>query len=144
MLKKIGPNISEKSAEFYTRNFATVNAGATYTLESFPALYRHTLLRELRGKFERWELLLMIDALNGVMLTPGMAGQHLLADVSDGIALDGLAAKWSDASPDSFLARLQSLSIFQAHCLEVWCRAYWEQGGDEGAVEIERWIEQLL
>jgi len=144
MIKQVGPKINQKTFDFYKSNFATVNAGATYTLESFPALYRHTLLRELRGKFERWELLLMIDALNGVMLTPGMAGQHLLADVSDGIALDGLAAKWSDASPDSFLARLQSLSIFQAHCLEVWCRAYWEQGGDEGAVEIERWIEQLL
>jgi hypothetical protein len=143
-MKKIGPNISERASKFYARNFATVNAGATYTLESFPALYRYTLLRELKGKFERWELMLMLDVCNGLSLTPGIAGQHLLADVSDGIALDGLAAKWSDASPDSFLARLQSLSIFQAHCLEVWCRAYWEQGGDEGAVEIERWIEQLL
>jgi hypothetical protein len=87
--------------------------------------------------------MLMLDVCNGLFLTPGIAGQHLLADVSDGIALDGLAAKWSDAPPDSFLARLQSLSIFQAHCLEIWCRAFWEQSGDEDAVSIEKWVEQL-
>jgi hypothetical protein len=143
MLKPVGPKISQKSFDFYGANFATVNAGTAYTLESFPALYRHTLLRELRGKFERQELLLMLDVCNGLVLTPGMAGQHLLADVSDGIALDGLAEKWEIDGP-ALLAKLQALSIFQAHCLEVWCRAFWEQSGEPESVEIEKWVEQLL
>jgi hypothetical protein len=142
-MKRIGPNISAKSAEFYTRNFASLNAGAAYAIESFPALYRHTLMRELRGKFERWELMLMLDVCNGLVLTPGMAGQHLPADVSDGIALDGLAEKWEIDGP-ALLAKLEALSIFQVHCLEIWCRAYWEQSGKPEGVSIERWIEQLL
>jgi len=143
MLKPVGPKITAKSFDFYAATFATTNAGTAYTLESFPALYRHTLIRELRGKFERQELLLMLDVCNGLVLTPGMAGQHLPADVSDGIALDGLAEKWEIDGP-ALLSKLHPLSIFQLHCLEVWCRAFWEQSGGENAVGIERWIEQLL
>jgi hypothetical protein len=143
MLKPVGPKITAKSFDFYAATFATTNAGTAYTLESFPALYRHTLIRELRGKFERQELLLMLDVCNGLVLTPGMAGQHLPADVSDGIALDNLAHKW-DIDGAAFIAKLRALSIFQLHCLEVWCRAFWEQSGNDGAVGIERWVEQLL
>jgi hypothetical protein len=87
--------------------------------------------------------MLMLDVCNGLVLTPGMAGQHLTADVSDGIALDSLAAKWEIDGP-ALLTRLQALSIFQLHCLEVWCRAFWEQSGTPESVSIERWIEQLL
>jgi len=143
MLKPVGPKISQKSFDFYGANFATVNAGTAYTLESFPALYRHTLLTELKGKFSRAELPLMLDVCNGLSLNPGLAGQHILADASDGIALDGLAQKW-DVDGAAFIARLRALSIFQAHCLEVWCRAFWEQSGTPVSVSIERWVEQLL
>jgi hypothetical protein len=143
MLKPVGPKITQKALDFYAAAFATVNAGTAYTLDSFPALYRHTIVRELMSRFTRGELLLMLDVCNGLVLTPGMAGQHLTADVSDGIALDKLAEKWEVDSP-ALLAKLQALSIFQAHCLEVWCRAFWEQSGNDGAVGIERWIEQLL
>ena len=143
MLKPVGPKITQKSFDFYAATFATTNAGTAYTLESFPALYRHTLIRELRGKFERQELLLMLDVCNGLVLTPGMAGQHLTADVSDGIALDGLADKW-EIDGAALLTKLQGLSIFQLHCLEVWCRAYWELPRNDGMVSVERWIEQLL
>jgi hypothetical protein len=143
MLKPVGPKITAKSFDFYAATFATTNAGTAYTLESFPALYRHTIVRELMSRFTRGELLLMLDVCNGLVLTPGMAGQHLLADVSDGIALDGLAEKWEIDGP-ALLTKLQALSIFQAHCLEIWCRAFWEQSGKPESVSIERWIEQLL
>ena len=85
----------------------------------------------------------MLDVCNGLVLTPGMAGQHLPADVSDGIALDSLADKW-EIDGAALLAKLQALSIFQAHCLEVWCRAFWEQSGTPVSVSIERWVEQLM
>jgi len=143
MLKPVGPKITAKSFDFYGSTFATVNAGTAYTLESFPALYRHTIVRELMGRFARAELLLMLDVCNGLSLNPGLAGQHIVADAEDGIALNGLAAKW-DVDWRPFLATLRALSIFQLHCLEVWCRAFWEQSGNEGAVGIERWVEQLL
>jgi hypothetical protein len=87
--------------------------------------------------------MLMLDVCNGLLLTPGMAGQHILMECSDGIALDGLDKKW-EIDKDPFLPKLQALSLFQLHCLEVWCRAFWEQSGNDGAVGIERWIEQLL
>jgi hypothetical protein len=141
-MKALGPKINQKAFDFYEATFASVNAGATYTLESFPALYKHTLLRELKGKFTRPELMVMLDVTNGLFLTPGIAGQHIAMECSDGIALDGLDKKWN-VDAELFLPRLQALTLFQCNCLEVWCRAFWEQNDNEDAASIEKWVEQL-
>jgi hypothetical protein len=93
MRQNISPRISLPAAKWLTDNFETLNAGGTYIMEAMPGLYRRTL-HDLRGQFIRGELMLILDVMNGTVLTPGLAGQHLLANVRDGIDFDQLDQKW--------------------------------------------------
>lgn len=124
-ITKTAPRISDKSAELYKTVFGSINAGMEYIGDAFPQLYRLTL-HALKGQFSRGELLLMIDVNNGLWLLPGMAGQHLSAQVADGIALDRLDEKWG-IDDDALNTKISSLSTFEAACLELWIGAFWRQ-----------------
>ena len=124
-ITKTSPRISDKSAALYKSIFGSVNAGMEYVGDAVPQLYRLTLHR-LQGRFSRGELMLMLDVGNGSMLTAGMAGQHLGAQVADGIALDRLDVKW-EIDGVALNTKVSGLTIFEAACLELWVQAFWEQ-----------------
>lgn len=137
--KSTSPMIDDKCADFYKMTWGSVNAGTTYVLDAFPALYKRTL-EDLKGRFSREELLLMIDVNNGLWLTPRIAGQHMDAQVSDGIALDHLDEKW-EIDGDVLNKKVADLSIFEAACLEIWIMAFWEQKEHEN---IEAYVAELV
>lgn len=137
-ITRTAPRISDKSAALYKSLCGNPNAGMEYIGDAFPALYRHTL-DDLRGKFTRGELMLMIDVCNGLWLTPMMAGQHMIAQVSDGIALDGLDEKW-EVDGKIMNEKIARLSIFETACLELWVQAFWQQ---EDHSNIEEYVKQL-
>jgi len=138
MMQKIGPIISDKAEKFIREHFSNLNAGAVYVLDAFPDLYARTL-HDLKGKFSRGELMLILDVTNGLALNPGLAGQHLLVQVSDGIELDGLDKKWK-VTKKNVTSNLQSLNTFQIACLEIWAGAFWEKE-DHG--NIEEYVKRL-
>lgn len=141
MKQPIGPRITDKTRDFLSENFSSANTGAQYVLDSLPALYRAGL-RELKGRFSREELMLMIDVMNGTMLTPGICDE-VVADAEDGIALDGLAEKW-EIDALAFLERLHSLTSFQVAVLTIWSNGFWYGGGDERPErDIEAYVRQL-
>lgn len=129
----------EKSADFYRGKFSSLNAGLEYILESFPELYAHTM-HDLRGKFTRGELMLMIDVMNGHWYNPRGAGQEMTPNVSDGIALDHLDEKWEIDGP-ALNKKLATLSMFDRACLEIWIQAFWNQ--DEHS-NIEEYVAELV
>jgi hypothetical protein len=94
---------------------------------------------ELKGKFSRGELMLMIDVNNGLMLMSGIAGQHLKAQVSDGIALDHLDEKW-EIDGDKLNKKVAGLTIFQCFCLEIWVAAFWENHEN---LDIEKYVAEM-
>lgn len=138
-ITKTAPRISDKSADFYRDKFESMNAGLEYVLDAFPALYRYTL-DGLRGKFVQPELMLMIDVCNGLWLTPRMAGQHLSAQVADGIALDKLDEKWNIDGAE-LNGKIAGLSIFEAACLELWVQAFWAQDSQDN---IEEYVSAMV
>jgi hypothetical protein len=138
-ITKTSPRINDKSAEIYKTIFGNVNAGMEYLGDAFPQLYKITL-HVLKGRFVRGELMLMIDVNNGLILTAGMAGQHLDAQVSDGIALDHLDEKW-EIDGDALNKKIAALTIFESACLELWIQAFWQQP-DHSA--IEEYVQALL
>jgi hypothetical protein len=81
----------------------------------------------------------MIDVNNGLWLTPGLAGQHLSAQVSDGIALDHLDEKW-EIGGGALNAKIAALTIFDACALELWVQAFWKQ---EEHDNIEEYVAGL-
>ena len=167
-LKTISPRISEKTSEFLLSLGGTVNAGAEYSLgmltnmatehapatfgnaimgidyavKAFSRLYRNALM-DIIGTFEKNELLLMLDNMNGLILTPGIAGQHIIHNVLDGIALDGLDKKWN-IDADTLKEKLKCLSDMQLIALELWCRAYWEVAYHSENSNIEDYVKQLI
>jgi hypothetical protein len=140
-MRKVAPKIADTAHAWYAENSNTVNQGVTYALEAWPGLYRATLTA-LKGRFAAAELSLMIDVLNGVLLTPEFAGQHLPADVADAVALDGLDRKWGVDGVD-FQARLNSLAVFEVACLELWAHRFWESGRADVADGLENWVKIL-
>lgn len=137
MDRQISPRIDAQCAQRIEQHFPSLNAGATYLLESWWPVYRATL-EEMRGRFSRGELGAMLDVSNGLILTPGIAGNHLAADVGDGCTLDGLDRKWG-IQRSEVLSKLHASTCAQRAALEIWARAFWESGQDDSEV----WIDQL-
>ena len=125
-ITKTAPRILNKNTDFYKVTFETLNAGLEFILDAFPRLYRQTILK-LRGHFSQGELMLMIDVMNGTMLTPDTIGWSLAANVADGINLERLDKKWK-VSGKAFVTKLQKLTVFELACLELWVQTFWNQG----------------
>ena len=141
-MKKITPRISEKSEIFFKNNFKNVNSGVEYLLEAIPAIARVYAGYQLKGKFTGDELKLMIDVMNGTMLTAQFAGQHLLANIQDGIVLDHLDEKWKVDS-DKIQEKIKNLSIPDIFFLEIWIQGFWQQNTESG-VDLNKYIEELI
>ena len=128
---KITVRLMPDTEKWLAETFERKSPGAEMVLEMAQGLYRR-MMRDLKGVFTEEELLLMIDVLNSTLLTPRMAGEHLLADCEDAIKLDGLDGLHG-VDPGKFLEKLRGLSPYQVAWLEIWVKAYWwhhEEHGD--------------
>ncbi len=144
--KLTAPRIGEQAAKFYPSVFSSLNAGMEYTADAFPVLYRKTL-HDLRGMFSDGELSLIIDVFNGLILTPGRAGQQIGLSVADGIALDRLDEKLG-VGPEALNKKISALPVFSRACLEIWANGFWYGGNSTTKKEgkgndLESWIAQL-
>lgn len=140
--RSTAPRISEAAAKFYPTVFSSLNAGMQYAGDSYPVLYRRTL-HELRGKFTRGELSLMIDVFNATALLPEIAGQHLAASVADGIDLDHLDEKW-EIDGAELNRKISGLTIFESASLELWANGFWYRQKAEEPLDLEKWLKQLI
>jgi len=144
--KKTAPRINESTATFIQNQFKTLNSGLEYVADAFPVLYKRAM-SEIKGKFTRSQLSLVIDVFNATALTPSIAGQHLAISVSDGIALDGLDSKWG-IDADELNNQIAGLTHFQAACLEIWANGFWYGNGSpvdgDGNLDLDTHVNELL
>ena len=167
-LKQQNIEITPAQQAWYGKNFKSVRAGITtatdafmrgleknpvaamfpdleqahdFMMQSWRHIWRHTLVM-LKGRFTAGELSLIIDCHNAHAMTPMMYGSAgLLHNVSDAIALDGLAEKWM-VDEKEIKAKLAELSAIQAHCLEIFATGFWY--GKKRAQGLEDYIKPLL
>jgi hypothetical protein len=111
---RIDPLIREE-----LRKLLPERLNVSYVVEMFPGLYRRTISR-LLTQFTGAEFGLCREALISTWLTPRIAGQHLLADVEDGIKLDQLALA-HEVDATALLGKLRGLSPTEAAMLEIFC-----------------------
>ena len=137
-ITKTAPRISIAAAEVIADNFANLNNGCEYILNSWPDLYRRTIF-DMKKKFDPAEFKLMIDVFNSTALTHNLAGQQLLTNCADGIDLDGLDQKWN-IEKNVFLEKIQSLTIFEEACLEIWANGFWYGSAGKRPLDIEAYI----
>lgn len=139
--KQLSPRITAKTEEFYTENFSSLTTGATYILELFPRIYHHAM-SGLRGVFSPNEIKLMVDAFNTLALTPSHAGQNLVVQIEDAVSIEKLDEKW-DVDANAFLPKLRDLDRFQAACMEIALKGFWEQFSRDDGIPLEEWIKRF-
>ena len=139
-MKAIAPKIQDATADFYPTSFKNLNAGVTYTLESFPGMYRKTLFK-MKGLFSENELKFIVDIFKATMLTPGLAGEHLAGNVQDSIELEFIDKKW-DVEKEEILQKISKLRLFERSCLEIWAKSFWYNAGERK--DLNTWIKILL
>lgn len=148
MLKKhtiqATPEAVDLLGQLFRKNNGTPNptGGCGYIVDAFRSLYRQTLIK-IKGQFSQGEIFLMIDVVNGLMLTPQIAGQHILANVADGIALDRLEIQHNIGGPE-LIKKLEAISIPERALLELWLKGFWEQHGTSKSIPLEEYIKPLL
>ncbi len=169
--RQLGARVSDETAEKLAANHDSATSGATfvlerwaslapklegfagvtasgweYVLEAYPILYEGTL-RELRARpeatrFTTNEANLILDALNGLLLTPGVTGQHLDLEVRDGIAINALDEK-HEVDRAHLLAAIDACTLFERHTIEAWAARFWSSGAFNDEPFIRRHIALL-
>jgi len=142
MKQGVGPKIDKRAKEFICRVFSSANAGSTYILESFKRTYEETL-KEMQGLFTKNQLLLIVDVFNGHMLNPVIAGDELRMTCTESIKYDHMDEKWS-IDVDSFISKIEKLTVYQRTSLEIWANAFWYGGDLEEDKNLEKYVEELL
>lgn len=132
--KQVTVRLDSGAAEWLGSVADTTTAGATTILEAAPTLYRQALA-EVRGQFSESECELILDALNGVCLAGGLAGQHLHANVADHISLNAAHKKWG-VGAEKISHTIGRLTSFQRAAVELWGAAFWR--GKYSAAEFAR------
>ncbi len=88
---------------------------------------------QARRKFSRGEQSMLIDIFNGTILTPGLLGQHLIAQVEDSFDLypGTYEEKWG-ASRQEMIDKIISLAPVSAAFLELWAVGFWALNQNPG------------
>jgi len=141
----VTPQLNQETAEWVDKYYPTKYKGAQTTLEAMPQLFLATIA-EIKGIFSKGELSLIIDVMNGVSITPQIMGRHVLANVSDAMALDDHHKKW-DVEKTTMTNKLSECTIFQKATLEIWAVGFWEGAWNKGysrtEEEFSRWLDIL-
>lgn len=132
-LVPVAPKIQAASAAWYREMFPSLNSGATFALNIFPDIYRYALM-EIRGKFSKGELGMVLDVLNGhdvlfvaYSTSTSLIGHHLVLEIADSFRLyPGVyEEKWGISDSQDFLKRLGDLSMVHKMSLELWAASFW-------------------
>lgn len=140
--KRVAPWVTPQAQMWLSETFENLNQGATYLMLSAGPLYRQTLI-EMKGKFTADELRLMLDVMNGTMLTAEWPGATLAGNVRDGIALDALDEKWK-INGSELIDKINSLHTFQLHTIELWANGFWYGGDRDRELDIDAHVKKLL
>jgi len=79
-----------------------------------------------RRKFTAGEQSMLLDIFNGTLLTPGILGQHIIAQVEDSFRLypGEYEGKWS-VDKTEMTEKINALDRYDAALLELWAVGFW-------------------
>lgn len=144
----VAPKISDGAAKWYSEIWPSLNAGVTTAIEILPILYR-SALAEMKGKFSRGELGMILDVLNGyagitTMGGWGFVGRGILLEIQDSFRLypGSYESKWEISDGNDFMRRLSELPRFHLAVLEIWAGAFWEKHYID--TDLDEYIKPLV
>lgn len=103
-------------------------------------------MRKVRAVLTKNEALLILDVMNGTVVTTGPAaelwsGSALQHEISDAIHYDALSQKW-DVDPNLLLEKLNSLEHFDRYALVDWAREMWSNSSNSED-KAKTWEKEL-
>ena len=104
-------------------------------LEAYQDFYLLTLAEIGAVGFSENEIHLMVEVMNGTMITSEALGQTLMPNVEDGIALNTLDEKWS-VDKASLTNKLRSLSRFHLLVIEILTHNFWYGADGQGNTDL--------
>lgn len=97
-----------------------------------------------RRKFTRGEQSMLIDIFNGTILTPGILGQHLTAEVEDSFNLyPGVYEEKWGVDQKEMIDKIISLDPLTAAFLELWVVGFWAVNISESS-QLEDYLSGKL
>jgi hypothetical protein len=80
-----------------------------------------------RRKFTAGEQSMLLDIFNGTFLTPGILGQHIIAQVEDSFRLypGEYESKWS-VDKTAMLEKINALDQCDSALMELWAVGFWQ------------------
>jgi hypothetical protein len=120
---RTAPALDRSTTEMLGDTFSSVNAGATYILDSFPNIYRRTLL-EIKGQFNPAELDFLMEMQREVKLDSALPGQRLIERINNAV----MVLEWDkrfQIDTDNLSSKIENLSAFSKVALELWATAFW-------------------
>jgi len=139
-LMNVCPRIPEYCHELLGRLWKTTNQGAEWLLASFPNLYERSL-KELRGRFSKTELELLLDLADALVQMPEMAGHLLIFTLRDHMMLPSIKHNYPGVDTIALIDKLVALDVQQRAILEIWAGAYKYTPGD---ISRGDYISELL
>jgi hypothetical protein len=94
-----------------------------------------------RRNFSRGEQMMLIDIFNGTILTPGILGQHIIAQVEDSFALySGMYEEKWGVDRKEMEEKIRALDILTATWLELWAVGFWALNDADRSGMLESYV----
>lgn len=114
-MRKTAPRINDRAAEEIATYFPSLNFGLEFILNSWPVLFRTTLL-SLRGRFSHEELNRIVDLFKTVQVHPDLAGDFLSSILRGQIDKQGMDA--------GILGKITYMTRWEHHVIEIWASTW--------------------
>ena len=122
--------IEKKIAENIKKTFGVIEKGAHAMFTGWFAIQKR-MMYELKEKFSKKELQLLIELQNSHILSPDACSPDMLsALVQDGCTYDGLDEKWK-VNKDTLIEKVQKLSFSQSLILQTYLNNFWYGSKEE-------------
>lgn len=139
-MKKINITISENTADRIKSIYSTQKEGTELAIENYIAV-RDNALRELKGIFEKEELIALLDMYNGTIYEPKFAGPQFLAmQIADSERFQ-VSVTRHGANIEELLKKVKKLTHSQSMVLVEECWLFWYGKGKQ---EIEGFVSRLV
>ena len=136
--KNVTIKLDEREIEVLKNDFGQISTAIQLIVEPFNRL-KKTTLNEIKGYFSREELTVLVDCLNGTMLTPDFIynKSFFIFNLEDFEQLEGGISR-HNASPEILLNKLKELNSSTVYFLFLEILNFWQKGDN-----LDDFLERL-
>lgn len=139
-MKKVNITLTEADTQRIASLYPTQKEGLELAVRNYLAIRDNALL-ELRGVFNREEIIAFVDIYNGTMYDPTFVGrQYLSIQLEDAEAFEGIVTRHG-ADLQVMLTKVSQLTHAQALVLAEECWRFWYASDKQ---ELDEFVSRMV